>query len=87
MRSAEAQDQGSSEYRRNREPTGSAINTTARQVDGVIGVATLVAVIGDGAPVLSDFHHGWVLVLLAIVASTLFSSRIKVKPAARTASS
>ena len=67
--------------------TGSAINTTARQVGGVIGVATLVAVIGDGAPVLSDFHHGWVLVLLAIVTSTLFSSRIKVKPAARTASS
>lgn len=71
--------------RRNREPTGSAINTTARHVGGVIGVATLVAVIGDGAPVLSDFHHGWVLVLLAIAASTLFSSRINVKPAVRAA--
>ena len=65
--------------------TGSAINTTARQVGGVVGVATLVAVLGDGKPVLSDFHHGWVLVLIAIAGSTLFSSRISVKPVARAA--
>ena len=59
--------------------TGSSINTTARQVGGVVGVATLVAVLGNGKPVLSDFRHEWVLVLIAIAGATLFSSRISVK--------
>ena len=40
--------------------TGSAINTTARQVGSVFGVATLVAVLGD-QPTLSDFRPGWIL--------------------------
>ncbi len=56
--------------------TGSAINTTARQVGGVVGVATLVAVLGD-KPTLSNFRHGWILVIVAVCASALFSSRIR----------
>ena len=56
--------------------TGSAISTTARQVGGVVGVATLVAVLGD-KPTLADFRHGWILVIAAVCASTLFSSRIR----------
>lgn len=56
--------------------TRSAINTAARQVGGVVGVATRVAVLGD-RPTLSDSRHGWILVLAAVCASTLFSSRIR----------
>jgi EmrB/QacA subfamily drug resistance transporter len=55
---------------------GGAVNTTARQVGAVLGVAVLVAVQGSpGSPdeVLASFRHGWWLVVGAAVASSMFS--------------
>lgn len=55
---------------------GSAINSTFRQVGSVIGVAVLVAVQGrPGSPVaaLASYRRGWVLVMVAALASAAIS--------------
>jgi MFS family permease len=40
--------------------TGSAISSTCRQIGAVLGIAALVAVLGE-RPVLADFQDGWAL--------------------------
>jgi EmrB/QacA subfamily drug resistance transporter len=57
---------------------GGAINTTARQVGAVLGVAILVAVQGtptSADEVLASFQRGWWLVAVAAIGSSVASSR------------
>jgi MFS family permease len=60
---------------------GSAVNQTARQVGGAIGVAVLVMILGDtpeggGASAVSDFHHLWAYGAATALASGLIGSFI-----------
>jgi MFS family permease len=41
--------------------TGSAISATTRQIGAVLGIATLIAVLGD-RPALADFQSAWTLI-------------------------
>jgi EmrB/QacA subfamily drug resistance transporter len=43
--------------------TGSAINATCRQIGAVLGIAVLIAILGDH-PALSDFQNGWTLMVV-----------------------
>ena len=57
---------------------GGAVNTTARQVGAVLGVAIVVAVQGiptSAAEVLDSFQRGWWLVVVTAVASALVSTQ------------
>jgi NTE family protein len=42
--------------------TGSAINATCRQIGAVLGIAVLIALLGD-SPGLSDFQQGWAMMV------------------------
>jgi len=59
----------------NRFATGSAISATSRQIGAVIGVATLIAVIGTPAPgsALHAFHHAWLLMVATGAAAGLLA--------------
>jgi EmrB/QacA subfamily drug resistance transporter len=58
---------------------GSALNQTARQVGGAIGIAILVAIIGSGRGpgALEAFRHLWLFEALAAVATGVIVSGIK----------
>jgi EmrB/QacA subfamily drug resistance transporter len=58
----------------NRFAVGGAINSTARQVGSVLGVALLVAVQGRAKGTLAVFDHGWMMVIVAGLASTALST-------------
>jgi EmrB/QacA subfamily drug resistance transporter len=51
--------------------TGSAINSSARQIGAVLGIAVLVAILGSPAPAqaLSAFGAGWLFILLCAIAA------------------
>lgn len=58
---------------------GSAVNQTARQVGGAIGVAILVVILGTPASTiaaLTNFKHLWIFVALMAVSAGLVSSRL-----------
>jgi MFS family permease len=50
--------------------TGSAINATCRQIGAVLGIAVLIAILGDH-PALSDFQAGWTLMVVTGAVSAL----------------
>ena len=54
------------ELPRNRYSTGSAINNCIRQIGAVLGVSTLIVVIGTPSPAnaLHTFHRAWALIAL-----------------------
>jgi NTE family protein len=72
---------------------GSALNATARQVGAVVGVAVVVAILGNStqAPTLDDLHSAWIFTALAgaaasVAALTLGPSRARLaEPAVRPA--
>lgn len=69
-----------SSLRSERFAVGSAVNQTARQVGGSIGVAILVVVLGSptsAQSALEGFRHLWWYVAATAVASALASSTIR----------
>jgi hypothetical protein len=54
------------ELPRNRYATGGAINNCIRQIGAVLGISTLIVVIGTPAPAqaLHVFHRAWALMAL-----------------------
>jgi EmrB/QacA subfamily drug resistance transporter len=50
--------------------TGSAISATTRQIGAVLGIATLVAVLGEH-PSLHDFQEAWVMMVATATVSAL----------------
>lgn len=66
---------------------GSAVNQTARQVGGAIGVAILVVILGtptSAASALTHFHHLWLFIALTTVLAgllcTLMTRSARVRP-------
>jgi hypothetical protein len=66
---------------------GSAVNQTARQVGGALGIAVLVMLIGEPsgpADAVDRFHHLWIYGALTALASGLIGSQIpRPSPAGR----
>jgi EmrB/QacA subfamily drug resistance transporter len=58
---------------------GSAVNQTARQVGGSVGIAVLVVVLG-GAAGVDEFHHLWLWAAGASLASGLIGASIPHQP-------
>ena len=58
----------------NRFAVGGAINSTARQIGAVLGVAMLVAIQGAGRATIAGFDRGWTLAIFAALASSVLSS-------------
>jgi EmrB/QacA subfamily drug resistance transporter len=59
---------------------GSAVNQTARQVGGALGIAVLVVIVGTPATLsaaLSDFHHLWVFAAAMATCSGLTCSLLR----------
>jgi len=59
---------------------GSAVNQTARQVGGALGIAVLVVIVGSESATTSkvtQFHHLWIWCALAALASGLIAVQIK----------
>src|SRR5262249_30282353 len=50
--------------------TGSAISSTTRQIGAVLGIATLVALLGDH-PTLHDFREAWGMMVATATVSAL----------------
>jgi hypothetical protein len=64
---------------------GSAVNQTARQIGGALGVAILVVVLGTpktAVAALNNFHHLWIYIAsmtaLAGVVSTALARPVKI---------
>ena len=53
-------------------------NATARQLGGVLGVAILIAIVGDatGAGALGEFHAGWACIAVTAGLAALAASRL-----------
>ena len=63
----------------NRFAVGSAVNQTARQIGGAIGVATLVLLLGSPASTaaaLDGFHHLWLFAAATAIGSGVIGSLI-----------
>jgi sugar phosphate permease len=59
---------------------GSAVNQTARQVGGAIGVALLVVILGtprSPAAALADFRHLWIFAATMAILSGLITTLLK----------
>jgi MFS family permease len=57
---------------------GGAVNNTSRQIGAVLGIALLVAVIGNGAApaaLLDGHRRGWVLIALSAITASLIGTR------------
>jgi EmrB/QacA subfamily drug resistance transporter len=61
------------ELPRERFATGSAISATSRQVGAVVGIATLVAILGRHVDGLATFHHAWSLMVATGIAASLIA--------------
>ena len=54
---------------------GGAVNQTARQIGAVLGVAVLIAIVGDGSTAtLGDFRISWLVGAAAVIVSGAISS-------------
>ena len=54
---------------------GGAVNQTARQIGAVLGVAVLIAIVGDGSTAtLGDFRVSWLVSAAAVIVSGAISS-------------
>ena len=65
---------------------GSAVNQTARQVGGALGVALLVVILGtprSAVGALGNFHHLWIYAATTAALSGLASSRLRTLGAER----
>ncbi len=53
-------------------------NATARQLGGVLGVAILIAIVGDatGTAALGDFHAGWAAISVTAALAAVAASRL-----------
>ena len=66
---------------------GSAVGATARQLGAVLGVAVLVAVLGEPAPAeaLAAFHRAWTVIGVAALACVVVSTGLPSRPRAAVA--
>jgi MFS family permease len=65
---------------------GSAVNQTARQVGGAIGIAILVVLVGSQAApaeAVAQFHHLWAYCAAMALGSGLAGTRLRRPPASR----
>ncbi len=61
---------------------GSAVNQTARQVGGALGIAVLVVIVGSESSTtnkVTQFHHLWIWCSASAVTSGLIGVQIKRK--------
>lgn len=61
---------------------GSAVNQTARQVGGALGIAVLVVIVGSDSATTSEvtqFHHLWIWCSVAALVSGLIGVQIRAK--------
>ena len=65
--------------------TGTAINSSARQIGAVLGIAVLVAILGSPAPrqALNAFDQGWTFIFLSALAALPACALISTGAAAR----
>lgn len=62
---------------------GSAINQSVRQIGGVVGVATTVALVGHTAPRLADFHTLYLTHIVLALVTALLCLRVDTRPPVR----
>ncbi|MGO9487585.1 MAG: MFS transporter [Solirubrobacteraceae bacterium] len=60
---------GASSLAPERFATGAAVLTMGRQIGAALGVAVLVAVLGDSTHAVSDFHSAWLITVLCGLAT------------------
>ena len=60
---------GASSLPANRFATGAAVLTMGRQIGAALGVALLVAVLGNGGASAADFHSAWMITVISGLAT------------------
>jgi EmrB/QacA subfamily drug resistance transporter len=76
---------GASSLAAERFATGAAVLTMGRQIGSALGVAVLVAVLGNSAHTVSDFRSAWLLTILGGLAAGAALAALGPRPEAATA--